>query len=246
MRNAVLHLITNKSGNFGLDLLPATSSFVPYTPSPQETDIRNALFINSSPYYLVNSLIAAYSFEDILDEFNESSRTFELHNLPKSNLQITNATYANTPTTNFNVAYSPSIFPRPENMTWTITYNDGTNLDLLYAGQLASIPYTVLDGDVVTAEWPEDSGIRGGFKLNAGLSWCHGTVITLNVPPISFPYYNAVKYLQRYNSTSLYHVLNISGLSRNFVNAQSGIEQYALIMLGISNPGIRNPKIASC
>ncbi len=248
MRNAVLHLITNKKNNFGLEGLPTTSNYTPFVPTEAEDKIREALFINSSAYHLVNSLTAAYTFEEILAEFNESERTYELYALPRISLTVTGASYANTSEQNFNVAFNPDFFIKPNNLNWSIKYNTTETLDLNYAGKITSLPYTVDSNKILSAEWPADSGIKGGFQIPADKEWSLGSLstIAMTVPPISFPYSETIDFLKRFYSSYLYTLLNEYGLSRNFLNAQSGIEQYALVLLALAKPGIRNPKVSSC
>lgn len=248
MRNAVLHLITNKKDNFNLDGLPTSSNYTPFVPTESETKIRDALFINSSPYYLINSLVAAYTFEEILAEFNESERTYELYALPKMPLILSGASYANTADQNFNIAFKPSSFIKPVNLNWSIKYNTEQTLDLQYAGNFVSLNYSIDANKVLSADWPSDSGIRGGFKIPEDKEWSIGSLSTISivVPPVSFPFDAAISYLKRFHSNDLYKLLNEYGLSRNFLNAQSSIEQYALILLALAKPGIRNPKSSAC
>ena len=248
MRNAVLHLITNKKDNFGLDGLPTISNYVPFTASEAESKIREALCINNSSYHLINSLVAAYAFEEILAEFSESERTYELYALPRLSLIVNGASYANTNAQNFNIAFSPDFFIKPSNLNWSIKYNTSELLDLKYAGKFATVPFSIDSNKILSADWPIDSGIKGGFKIPENKEWSLGSLseITMVVPPIIFPYTEAVNYLKRFYSNSLYALLNESGLSRNFMNAQSGIEQYALVLLSLAKPGLRNPKVSNC
>jgi hypothetical protein len=248
MRNAVLHLITNKAKDFGIEGLPLISSFVPATPTEAESKIRKALLINDSPYHLINSLSAVYAFEEILAEFNESSRTFELYSLPRNYLHITGADYANTASENFNIAYSPSSFVKAGTLAWKIKYNNSTSINLIYAGISVTIPFSIDSNKVLSATWPLDSGIRGGFKIPDDKEWSIGSLseISLNVAPVSFSYADTIAYLKRFYSNSLYGVLNESGLGKNFAAAQSAIEQYAIVMLAIGKPDIRNTYVSTC
>lgn len=246
MRNAVLHLITNKAGDFGIDNLPSDSSFVPYTTTSDEDEVRNLLLINEAPYYLTNSLIAVYSFSDILAEFRESEKTYELRNFPRACLAVTNATYANTPTENFNILNNPDTFPSLDYTNWTIAYNNDTTLTMRCCDQRFTVPYTLSDiteeGDsmrILAAEWPAITGIKGGFQLDSGLDWSYGSSITLSVPPATFPYGAAVRMVSRL--PRLADILNNAGVAKNYHNAQSDIEKYALLMLALANPAVRNP-----
>lgn len=248
MRNAVLHLITNKASDFGNDMLPTNSTFRAYPASAGETAIRDALKINSDIYYLLNSLVAVYAFPEVLSEFRESETTFDLNAFRLPPLTITNAEYYNTTTTNFNVMLQPSTFPTEGYFDWTISYNNETSLDIACCNQSYTIPYTkslALDGcDVIEAEWPKVSGLSGGFKLPVTFYWSTGYAIQLHVPPISFPYKAAIDIAVALPGTA--KILADAGVARNFFNAQSYIEKYALLMFAISRPDIRNPYTPTC
>jgi hypothetical protein len=248
MRNAVLHLVTNKSSDFGSDMLPTNSSFRAFPASAGETAIRNTLKINDDLYYLLNSLVAVYAFPEVLTEFRESETTFDLNAFRLPPLTITNAEYYNTATTNFNVVLQPATFPTDGYFNWTVSYNNESSLDIYCCNQAYTVPYTKslsLDGcEVIEAIWPEVSGLSGGFKLPITSSWATGYVIQLYVPPISFPYKAAVDLITALPGTS--KVLADAGVARNFFNAQSDIEKYALLMLAISRPDIRNPVASTC
>lgn len=250
MRDAVLHLISNKNNGFNIPCFPSYSSFTPYTPTAQETTLREKLFINDSSYHLINSMLAVYSFSDILSEFRETSRTFNFTDLPVSEVIITNATYGNSETTNFNILNIPTSFPTPNYFNWEIRYQDDEFIVLVYCDTATTIPYTLetitqnsVDYRLLTAEWPEVTGIKGGFILDSTLSWSYGNSITMVVPPVVFPYEHAIKYVDKLSETS--HILNSAGLSRNYYNAQSYIEKYATLMLALARPDLRNPKTAT-
>lgn len=237
MRNAVLHLITNKSDNFGISGLPTISTFKPYVPTAAETAIREALLINSGSYYLTNSLAAVYAFPDILSEFKETDSTFLLHNIIANELIITNASYYNTATSNFNITHDPVTFPGVNYFNWYVAYNNNNVLNIRYANKNAVVPYTLTDR-VLTVEWPTDSGIRGALQLDTDFVWASGAQVSLYVPPVSYPFTAAVNIASNLPGTA--SVLNNSGLARNYFNAQSGVEKYALLMLAMARPDLRN------
>lgn len=243
MRNAVLHLVSNQSG-FNIPFLPEVSSYVPYTTTPAEDRIRSLLHINTSAYHLISSLISVYSFSEILAEFNETIRTFDFHNLLPTELHITGATYANTESENFNILPKPVSFPSPSYYNWTVQYADEDSLLLIACDSRFVVPYalsTVVEDSetyrVLSGEWPAVTGIKGGFALDDTTAWVPGGSFTLIVPPISFPYDKAVAVVSRLSE--LPGVLNKAGLARNFYNARSDIEKYALIMLALARPASR-------
>lgn len=242
MRNAVLHLITNKASNFGSDLLPSYSSFYPYTATPAEEAIRTLLKINDGLYYLKNSLIAVYAFPEILAEFRETSVTYDISKFMTEEIVLEQAEYYNTSTSNFSVTNHPSTFPDDTYCRWRIKYVDGTNLLFLGCNAAFTIPYNIyhLAGNrvAIDAEWPAISGLKGGFKLAEGTSWATGTYISMYAPPASFPYTAAVNLASNLPGTA--RLLAEAGIARNFSNAQSGIEKYALLMLALARPDIRN------
>jgi hypothetical protein len=246
MRDAVLHLISNKSGSFNIPCFPAYSDYTPYEPTAQETVLRDKLLINMSSYHLINSMLAVYSFSDILSDFRESSRTFNFNDLPISALSITNATYANTETENFNIVNVPNTFPSANYFNWSIKCQDSEFLIFSGCDISVTIPYTLdnvtqdaVSYRILTAGWPTIAGIKGGFALDPSLTWSFGDQITLTVPPVTFPYDKAIDYINILPETA--QVLSTAGLARNYYNAQSDIEKYALLMLAISRPDLRNP-----
>lgn len=250
MRNAVLHLISNKAGDFGIPNLPVDSSFVPYTTTDIEDTLRSILFINAAPYYLLNSLTSVYTFSDILSEFRETETTFNLCNINYPKLTIINATYANTDEQNFNIANIPSTYPNSTYFYWTIKYNNETSLAITCCNQRFTIPFTLTelteDGQamkVLSADWPAISGIKGGFVLNDDIDWSTGATIYLYVPPVTFPYDEAITMVNRIPGVG--DLLNREGVSKNYYNAQSGIEKYALLMLALANPSARNPAVVT-
>jgi len=243
MINAVLHLVTNKGGNFGSSLLPSYSNFTPYTEESYETIVRQALMINSGLYYLINSLISVYSFPDILSEFNETGKTFYLKDFRLSPVYISNAEYCNTQTDNFNILAVPDILPKNQNyFNCNVSYVSNTELSLSYKNKAVNISYEKSTGSdnrvIVAGEWPVDSGIKGAFKLPSGESWKAGYNINIFSQPIIYPYAEAVNEINKLSATP--QLLANAGVARNYYNAQTSIEKYALLMLALANPKKRN------
>lgn len=246
MRNAVLHLITNKSDSFGSELLPMQSRYVPHSTTAEEDRIRTALLLNTSTYHLHHSLVAVYAFPDILQAFKETESTFLLNTFLPAPLVITNASYYNTQTEPFNIVYNPSVF-LPATTTgmysWTIKYvsNDTLELDL---GYKTIIVPCIVTSDIITATWPAESGIKGAFQMDSEYTWTTGYTIYLSVPPVSFNYTTAVQHISSY--TELHKLISGAGLARNFFSAQSDIEKYAIVMLALGRPDLYNIINTSC
>jgi hypothetical protein len=250
MRNAVLHLITNKSGNFGSSVLPENSFYSPHTPTEAEEFIRSRLLINDSNYHLVNSMLAVYAFPEILSDFRETSRTFDFKDLQKNVVTIAGATYANTTTENFNIVNVPTTFPSVNYFNWTIKYQDYENLVFIGCDTAYTVPYTLTETvqdavtyRIISAEWPAVSGIRGGFYLDPATDWSTGNSFSLTVYPAIFPYEAAINYVNKFSATST--LLTNTGLARNYYNAQSYIEKYATLMLALADADNNNPKVVS-
>lgn len=246
MRNAVLHLLTNKVGGFNSSVLPTNSFYKPYKPTAAETFVRDKLLINSTNYHLANSMLAVYSFQEIYSEFRESSTTFSIKDLQENKVTISGASYANTSTENFNIVNIPTSFPSVNYFNWQIKYQDFDNLIFVGCDTTAVIPYelteTTQDGNtyrIITADWPAVAGIKGGFSLDPETDWSLGNSFSLTVYPAVFPYGAAVAYINDFAETAT--ILNTSGLARNFYNAQTDIEKYATLMLALANPALRNP-----
>lgn len=248
MRNAVLHLVTNKSGNFGTPILPENSFYTPHTPTEAEAFVRARLLINDSLYHLVNSMLAVYAFPEILSDFRETSRTFDFKNLQKNTVTISGATYANTATENFNIVNIPTSFPSANYFNWQIRCQDFENLVFIGCDTNYTIPYTLTETiqdtvthRIVSAAWPAVTGIRGGFDLDAATDWSFGNYFSLTVYPAVFPYDAAISYINRFAETAT--LLTDSGLARNYYNAQSSIEKYATLMLALADTDKHNPKV---
>jgi hypothetical protein len=247
MRNAVLHLITNKSGDFGSSVLPENSFYQPHTPSAAEEFIRSRLLINETNYHLVNSLLAVYAFPEILSDFRETSRTFDFKDLQKNVVTISGASYANTPTENFNIVNVPTTFPSANYFNWTVKYQDYENLVFIGCDSASTIPYALTETTqdavsyrIISADWPVAAGIRGGFSLDPTTDWSTGNSFSLNVYPAIFPYEAAINYVNKFAETAT--LLNNTGLARNYYNAQSYIEKYATLMLALADTDKNNPK----
>jgi hypothetical protein len=250
MRNAVLHLITNNAGAFGSPVLPENSFYTPHLPTAAEDFIRSKLLINASNYHLVNSMLAVYAFPEILSDFRETSRTFDFKDLQKNIVTISGASYANTPTENFNIVNVPTTFPSASYFDWTIKYQDYENLVFIGCDTSYTIPYalteTVQDAvtyRIISAEWPAVTGIKGGFSLDPSTDWSTGNSFSLTVYPSVFPYEAAINYVNKFAQTPT--LLTASGLSRNYYNAQSYIEKYATLMLALADVNKNNPKSES-
>lgn len=250
MRNAVLHLITNKSGNFGSSVLPPNSFFTPHAPTDAEEFIRSRLLINDSNYHLVNSMLAVYAFPEILSDFRETSRTFDFKDLQTNAVTISGAAYANTTTENFNIVNVPTTFPSTNYFNWQLKYQDYENLVFIGCDTSFTIPYTLTTTTqgantyrILSADWPAVSGIRGGFALDPTTDWSTGNSFYLTVYPAVFPYEAAINYVNIFSQTAT--ILNNTGLARNYYNAQSYIEKYATLMLALADVDNNNPKVIS-
>lgn len=250
MRNAVLHLITNKSGGFGSSVFPNNSFYTSHTPSEAESFVRSKLLINDSTYHLVNSMLAVYAFPEILSDFRETSRTFDFKNLQKNSVTISGASYANTPTENFNIVNIPNSFPSVNYFNWQIKCQDYENLVFIGCDASYTIPYTLTETTqdavtyrIVSADWPSVSGIKGGFSLDASTDWSYGNSFSLTVYPAQFPYTEAINYINKFAETAT--LLTDTGLARNYYNAQSSIEKYATLMLALANTDKNNPQAVS-
>lgn len=250
MRNAVLHLITNKSGSFGSAALPDNSFYSPHDPTEAETFIRSKLLINESNYHLVNSMLAVYAFPEILSDFRETSRTFDFKELQRNVVTIAGASYANTAAENFNIVNVPATFPSTNYFNWTIKYQDYENLVFVGCDAVYTVPYTLTETTqdavtyrIISAEWPIVSGIKGGFSLDPSTDWSTGNSFSLTVYPAIFPYEAAINYVNKFAETAT--LLTNTGLARNYYNAQSYIEKYATLMLALADADKNNPKIVS-
>jgi hypothetical protein len=250
MRNAVLHLLTNKSGNFGSSALPENSFYSPHIPTEAEAFIRSKLLINESNYHLANSMLAVYAFPEILSDFRETSRTFDFKDLQKNVVTISGASYANTETENFNIVNVPSTFPSVNYFNWTVEYQDYENLVFNGCDTSATIPYTLTDTvqgattyRIISAEWPTVAGIKGGFSLDPTTDWSTGNSFSLTVYPAIFPYEAAINYVNKFAETAT--LLTDAGLARNYYNAQSYIEKYATLTLALAEVDKNNPKVIS-
>lgn len=250
MRNAVLHLISNKSGDFGSAALPANSFYTPHIPTAAEQFVRSALLINDSNYHLVNSMLAVYAFPEILSDFRESSRTFDFKELQSNIVTIDGAAYANTTTENFNILNVPNSFVSTNYFNWQFKYQDYENLVFIGCDSSFTIPYTLTEViqdsvtyRIISAEWPAVSGIRGGFSLAPDVSWSTGTSFSLTVYPAVFPYEATVNYINNFSETAT--LLTNTGLARNYYNAQSAIEKYATLMLALADTDKNNPQLTS-
>lgn len=232
MKNAVLHLLTNKNSGFFSTIFPVTSDYKVRTETEAQQEIRQLLrlHITDSDYYLMGALAAVYAFPEILREFNESSKTFKLSDWVRPADTITGAQYHNLPNINFALRYKPKVWP--VELAWTISYLDSKNLIIRLGDSKFIVPYTVSSLNILRPDWPEELGIQGALKLDG--TWQSSSVLEIRHTPVSYPYDTILNKLSK--NTNVYTLLDLAGLSKEFFSAKTSLEKFAILLLALAAP----------
>lgn len=231
MRNAVLHLLSNKADGFRSPIFPESSDFVPVVETEAQAKIREFFKLQhpDSDYYLMGAMTAVYAYPDILSDFQETDMTFRLSDWRRDPDWITGGTYAHAQG-QFYLHYSPDQWPAP--LTWVITYLDDTTLSIRAGDRRYIVKYHTSSSDVLYPEWPEALGIRGGIDLDS--TWASSSVVEIGHTPTAYPYDVVVDKLDTMNETFL--VLEDEDLTQQYFTAQASIEKVAVVLLALANP----------
>lgn len=235
MENAVIYLVTNRSGDFRHPSLASCDRYTPIPEAPDEIKLRALLRLNdtSTDYYVMGALMAVYAFPDILAEYRETGRSFEPTLWEPDEDVLTGGAFRDTSQDAFYLHRVPDEWPVA--MSWDIAFMDATTALVTVGDARYRVPVRASGGSLY-ATWPEALGLRGAVDLDG--SWTSGATLHLEHVPVSFPYHRAVeKVMASPGSLSL---ISARGYMGAFYSAQSDIEKFALALTALAWPGGEN------
>lgn len=231
MINAVLHLVTNRAGDFHHPAFASAVDFTPHAETEDEKSLRTFLQLRdtTTDYYVVGALNAIYAFPDILAEFGETQRTFNLARWRKDNDGFYPGSFVNTNAHVFSVQRIPNEFP--VDMEWILSYLDAQTMKIQLASKTYLAPVRI-SGDILYVEWPEELGIKGAIKLE--VAWDSSARMTLSHTPVGFPYGKIVEHVVHRDDAR--RLLTGRGYMSHFFAAQSDMEKCALLYTALAEP----------
>lgn len=231
MQNAVLHLLTNRAGDFGSTIFPNSSVYTPHSESKVEESIRSLLKLRTgdSPYFLINIMGAIYAFPEIFAEFKETNTSFQFSDYVRPPNTVSGGSivsmYGKT------VSYSRIPNQYPIDFEITISYKDSEKVRIIIDDVEHEANYTIRGDGFMDIDWPEISGLSGIVQPNT--SWNVGSLIRVYHQPVSYPYKAVVDCVLK--NTDYISYISSTGLLKNMYSAQTDLEKVAILGLVISN-----------
>ena len=232
MTNTVLHLVTNRAGDFRHPTFDSATTYRPKTETADEASLREYLGLKdtTTDYYVVGALTAVYAFPAFLSEFGEDKRTFDLTRWRPDQDAVYPVFLVNSRREAFNIHRVPTEFP--VSIQWNLSYVDATTMLV----QLGTARYMVpvrAAAETLYLDWPEELGIEGAIDLD-GASWTTGFTATILHTPIGFPYDVLAEKLK--NRQDARRILTDRGYMPYFFAAQSAMEKCAAVYTALAWP----------
>lgn len=229
--NEIIHLVTNRSGDFHHPSLASVVGYKPHKEPADEASLRAFLQLKKTDtdYYVIGALAAVYAFPALVREFNEKGRTFDLSAWRKDDDVFYPGQLVNSRSHAFNVHRIPTEFP--VEIEWRLSYLDSATMLVQVGSQRYNVPVRVAAG-ILYAEWPAELGIQGAIELDAG--WGSSTVMTMRHIPTGFPYEELARQLA--NREDARRLLTERGYMPYFYSAQSHIEKCAVTYTALAGP----------
>ena len=231
MTNAIIHLVTNRSGDFHHPSLGSVIGYTPHVESPEETTLRRFLHLKDtdSDYYVIGALGAIYAFPELVREYGEDGRTFDLQSWRKDDDAFYPGNMVNSRKDAFAIHRTPTEFPVA--LEWYLSYMDAQHM-LIQVGTARYVVPVRVSATTLYVEWPDELGIQGAIALAD--TWTTGTHMTLRHTPVGFPYTELARQLtQREDARRL---LTDRGYMSYFYAAQSDIEKCAVTYTALAWP----------
>lgn len=233
MRNSVLHLLTNQAADFVSPIFPNVSDYTPHEESTVEKSLRSFLKLGAGnpDYYLVSLLSSVYSFPEVLEEFKETDKTFDLSDYTRPHDYITGGTLINSDKHQVKIARSPSEYPVA--MEIVIEYKDEKEVFITTGTLIYAAKFNKIDDNNLEVKWPSDIGLSGVLSPTGGV-WESGSRVTIFHQPITYPFAQVASRILKRSDFITY--LSEVGLLKHVYSSQSGLEQMALVCLALANP----------
>lgn len=235
MIDAVIHRLTNRSGDFVDPALSAAVSFVPLEEDAGSSQLRDFLKLRPGDpeCHLRACLAAVYSYEEVLAEFGESKSTFSVCDLRPAAVSGEGVSLVGGFGVTPSLIYSPASYP----------FSGKTRIECLdsslsIATQDAvtrNVSHSMRSNGLVQLWWPAEFGISGFLDIG-GASWEPGYSVELEHDPTVYPYKLAVD--EAIKLSGVIHHLSAVGLLSHFTAAQSPMEKMALLCLATAYTAI--------
>jgi hypothetical protein len=235
MKNSVLHLLTNRASGFGNVIFPENDDYEPHVETEEETTLRSFLRLDStsSPTHLVSIMSSIYSFPEILEEFQESERTFDLGDYRKEPDVVHNAALVTALDKTASLRWVPLEYPHPTSMT--IQHAEGNVVQIIYGTTRTYLPCQLRVGNLLDVEWPASWGISGLLDIGSGV-WDANSIITITHYTPYFPYALCADKVM--STSSFFKFLNDKEAVKHIHTAQSAVEKVAHIALALCSPSL--------
>ena len=231
MKNSVIHLITNRKGDFHHSSLASVSDYEIHAEPDEEASLRTFLQLGdtTTDYYVMGALGAVYAFPELFAEFKETQRTFDISLWSKDDDNFTPNGVINTTDEVFNLHRTPTEFP--VEMEWIMTYTNDNTMRVVLGAASYDVPVRATT-NTLYADWPEELGISGAISLDA--TWSSGDEFRIHHTPTRFPYSRIVELIT--NRADARMIMTNRGYMRNFYLAQSDIEKCAILYTALAWP----------
>jgi len=234
MQDSVLHLLTNRSADFGNIIFPIISSYVPHQEGVVESELRTFLKLRSGDpaYYLLGVISAIHAFPEVYEEFKETDFTYELVNYQRPVDTVVGGAFKNAYGKVFNISRRPKSFPVSFDIV--VNYKDSSQVRIYIGEDSYDVDYIIRNTHDLDIDWPVESGISG--ILTPYSTWTQGAAVIATNQPVSYPYEAVAAEVLK--NTSYIKFLSELSLLKNMYSAQSAIEKVAILALAISNPTV--------
>ena len=232
MINALIHLITNRAGNFHHPSLASATAYEPHREPTAEATLRDFLQLRNTDtdYYVIGALTSVYAFPALVREFGEDGRTFDLTSWRKDDDVFYPGEMVNSRRDAFTVHRTPTEFPVVSE--WKLSFLDAQTM-LIQVGVHRYNVSVRKSASTLYVDWPVELGIQGAIELSGG-TWDSTVTMTLIHTPTGFPY--DVLAAQLANREDARHILTERGDMSYFYSAQSAIEKCAITYTALAWP----------
>lgn len=230
MLNRALHLLTNRSRFNSVYFVP-DAAFVPCKETADSAEVRRLLGLDqeTSDYHTRAVLGAVHGVPVIFDEFHDPVRTYRATDFDREPVVMLGAVWIFDETGA--PEFSPVTTDVPAVGKLTLTAIDASRALLVYGSRSETLATRyAADAKQLYPQWPEDLGIVGGLQLVQ--TWTTGSKINITGYPARYPWKQVAESLRQ--SASARTLLQTANLVGHFHNADSSVEQVAVVALALA------------
>jgi len=231
MINQIIHLVTNRSGDFHHPSLASAADYVPHVEPADEASLREFLHLKDidTDYYIIGALTSIYAFPELVGEFNETDRNFDLSLWKPDDDAFSPGDLDNSSCCIFNIHRVPTEYPVVTQ--WDMSYLDATSL-LIQLGTKRWVARVRESATKLYVDWPAELGLQGAVELDG--AWTTGYKMTLLHTPSGFPYEELARQIA--NREDARRILTDRGYMPYFFAAQSDLEKCAILYTALAWP----------